>query len=143
MAPRQYTLPKRERISSQATLDALFRGSNSHGMVSFPLRLVGMTTPRKDPKEPSVEFMVSVPKRHFRHAVDRNRVKRQVRDAYRHAKHTAADAMERHAPCQTLHLAFLWLDSRHHTTADIARHVAQLIQRYTDRYISTPTPQQP
>lgn len=143
MTLHPYSLPKRERICRQTTLDALFRSGRSRGMVSFPLRLVAMLTDRQDQHEPSVEFMVSVPKRLFHHAVDRNRAKRQVREAYRHARHTVTEAMAQYAPDKRLHLAFLWLDSQHHTSDDIARHVGQLLQRLAERRLAPTTPQQP
>ena len=34
----------------------------------------------------NIKILISVPKKRFKHAVDRNRVKRQIREAYRHNK---------------------------------------------------------
>ncbi|MBA9079771.1 ribonuclease P protein component [Rufibacter quisquiliarum] len=36
-----------------------------------------------EPSEPPVQLLVSVSKRYFKKAVDRNRLKRQIREAYR------------------------------------------------------------
>ena len=76
------TFQKRERIVSQKLMEQLFDGTSSHSMSVFPLRVVFMTVPRTEGACP-VQILVSVPKRRFKHAVDRNRVKRQVREAFR------------------------------------------------------------
>ena len=52
-------------------------------MVVFPIRMVYMQAEMDDVP---VEVMVSVSKRHFKRAVKRNRVKRQIREAYRKNK---------------------------------------------------------
>jgi len=105
---------KSERLVSQKLIDELFSKSGSHSMVAFPLRAVYTLHPTtlKDQslkflrpcgsKRPKVErkvqtskfkdqssnikILISVPKKRFKHAVDRNRVKRQIREAYRHNK---------------------------------------------------------
>ena len=76
-------------------------------MAAFPLRVVYMKVeaspategeegvpsalPRKP--QPPVSILVSVPKKRFHHAVDRNRMKRLVREAYRQNKHILWDAL--------------------------------------------------
>lgn len=65
-------------------------------MVAFPLRIVYMRKERKpedDEKAPPVSILISVPKKRFRHAVDRNRMKRMVREAYRINKHILWEAL--------------------------------------------------
>lgn len=73
-------------------------------MSAFPLRVVYMPVERAEGEMP-VQMMVSVSKRHFKHAVDRNRCKRLVREAYRHHKHQLWDALGEN---QALAVAFLW-----------------------------------
>ena len=51
-------------------------------MAAFPLRVVYVNKERAHGEVP-VQILISVPKKRFKHAVDRNRVKRQVREAYR------------------------------------------------------------
>ena len=50
-------------------------------------------------------MLVSVPKKHFHHAVDRNHVKRQVREAWRLHKQLLVEAI---APDKQLLIAFAW-----------------------------------
>ena len=76
------TLGNRERIKSKKQLETLFGGGRSRSMAAFPVRLVYMTQDN-DGTTPQMMMMVSVSKRHFKHAVKRNRAKRQMREAYR------------------------------------------------------------
>jgi ribonuclease P protein component len=77
------TLKKEERISAQKEIDLLFEKGAS--FVSFPLRVVYL---REKPLSgaPSA-ILVSVPKKKFKRAVKRNRLKRLVKEAYRRNKH--------------------------------------------------------
>ena len=80
--------------------------------------------------EPPVQLLVSVPKKHFKHAVDRNRVKRQVREAFRLHKQTLHDAVP---PTSQLLLAFVWLSDSHSPSVTVERRVVGLMQRVAER----------
>ena len=70
---------KSERLKSRKTISRLFnREGNS--FAKYPLRLVYMEI---EESEVPIQFTVSVSKKKFKRAVDRNRVKRQIREAYR------------------------------------------------------------
>lgn len=85
------TFKKSERLNSKIVIDKLFAGGNS-SMAVFPLRVVFMKV-EKNEKAP-VSVLISVPKKRFHHAVDRNRMKRLVRESYRTSKHTLWKALE-------------------------------------------------
>lgn len=84
------TFKKPERLNSQLIIDKLFAGGNA-SMAAFPLRAVFMRLTKDEYDKadalPPVSVLISVPKKRFRHAVDRNRVKRLVRETYRTHKH--------------------------------------------------------
>lgn len=84
------TFKKIERLNSKLVIDKLFAGGNS-SMAVFPLRVVFMKV-EKNEKAP-VSVLISVPKKRFHHAVDRNRLKRLVRETYRTRKHILWDAL--------------------------------------------------
>jgi ribonuclease P protein component len=75
----KHTLKKEERISSQKEIDFVFAQGNSFTV--FPLRIVYLE--RRPIAGGEVAIFVSVPKRKFKHAVDRNYIKRLIREAYR------------------------------------------------------------
>ena len=121
---RRFTLCKEERICSKLLIDKLFNGGNSHSMVAFPLRAVYVIKDRK--------ILVSVPKKHFKRAVKRNRVKRQVREAYRKNKYILLDKLQP-IPNQEVLLAFIWLDNMLHASAEIENKVCNLLQRIGEK----------
>ena len=86
----QFTYPKKEKLKSKTTIDLLFSEGNS--VSKFPLRLVYVEN-----KEENAELMkmgVSVSKKYFKKAVDRNYFKRVLRETYRLNKHILIDNLE-------------------------------------------------
>ena len=74
-----FTFNKKEKLKSQKLIEQLFAQGQS--VAAYPLRLVYIkTTFDADVK---IKTGVSVSKRHFKKAVDRNRIKRLMREAYR------------------------------------------------------------
>lgn len=129
-ATRALTLSKEERISGRKQIEKLF-GGGSRSLSAFPLRLVYLLADR-EPQEPAAKILVSVPKRHFKRAVKRNRVKRQVREAYRKNKHLLLERMET-AQEKTLLMAFIWLDRQLHDSAEVDEKVCSLLQRVGEK----------
>lgn len=77
-----FNYPKNEKLKSQKTIDLLF--SKGKSVTKYPLRLVYVETNDKLEK---LKFGVSVSKKHFKNAVDRNYFKRVLRETYRLNKH--------------------------------------------------------
>nr|WP_321233933.1 ribonuclease P protein component [uncultured Psychroserpens sp.] len=75
-----FSYPKKEKLKSQKLIEQLF--SEGKSISAYPLRMVYLKTEFDDE---TVQFKtgVSVSKRNFKKAVDRNRIKRLLREAYR------------------------------------------------------------
>ncbi len=121
-------LSKQERVSSKRMIDRLFEGTGSRSLVSFPIRLVYMETERTISNNAKAQMMVSVPKRFFKRAVKRNRVKRQIREAYRHHKQLLPEKEGR-----TMILAFIWMDDQLQESSDVDKKVNKLLLRMSER----------
>lgn len=104
---RTYTFSKTEHLYLKKEIDDLFSGE-SVALVAFPLRVLFQRV-RLCEKNPRVKILVSVSKKKFRHAVDRNRSKRQMREAYRLQKHLLLSALPEEI---ALHVAFIWLSDK-------------------------------
>lgn len=76
----RFTYPKAAKLKSKAGIDLLFLEGKS--LFVYPLRAVFLFHPKAS-EEVSIKVGVSVSKRHFKHATDRNRIKRLLREAYR------------------------------------------------------------
>lgn len=78
VTPRK-TFRKHERLTGRDAINALMKEGSA--MNDRPLRVVGFLTPAPDGAPARVAF--AIPKRHVRSAVDRNRIRRRMREAYR------------------------------------------------------------
>ncbi|MGI9526278.1 MAG: ribonuclease P protein component [Weeksellaceae bacterium] len=81
----RYTLGKKESLKSKKYFDALFAQGSS--VKRYPIRAIFIAYNQDNFPEyqiPNVsQVAFSVPKKRFKRAVDRNRIKRQMREAYR------------------------------------------------------------
>lgn len=80
---RNKTFGKKEHLCKLTLIEQLF-GGGAKAMTAWPMRMVFLLVDKKDEQAPSVQVLISVSKRYFKHAVKRNRVKRQIREAFRH-----------------------------------------------------------
>ena len=119
------TFRKRERIASNLLIEALFENGNSQSVSAFPLRAVYQTIARREGHGP-VQILISVPKKRFKHAVDRNRVKRQIREAYRQHKQLL---WERLAENQEMLVGFIWLSDHHYPTKEVESRVVKILEK--------------
>ena len=116
------SFPKSQRLCSRKSIDALFSGSGTRAMTVFPIRMVYGASDGGSQHQ----VLMSVSKRHFKNAVHRNRVKRQLREAYRHHKQVL-DTL-----AHPLHIAFIWLSDELFDT----QHVDKCVQRLLERLVS-------
>ena len=75
----KHTYSKIEKLKSKILIEKLFDEGKS--VKIFTLRLIFLETEFNEPIK--IKCGVSVAKRNFKNAVDRNRVKRLIREAYR------------------------------------------------------------
>lgn len=114
-------------------MDSLFGGTN-RSAVAYPLRVVFMAVDNADASTPPVQVLTSVGKRHFKHAVDRNRVKRQIREAYRLNKHILYDIISKDGQNIPRHIAvaFIWLADDLRPSTEVTAAVRKLLMRIAD-----------
>lgn len=76
-------LYKKERLCSKIAIDALFLpgAKDKHTVLAYPWRAVWRVNDRRAVS--CAQFLISVPKKRLRHAVDRVVMRRRCREAYR------------------------------------------------------------
>lgn len=127
-AAERFTLSKEERICSKKLINELFTG-NGRSMTAFPLRVVFMKRTIVD-DEPRAAMLVSVPKRYFKHAVDRNRVKRQVREDFRRNKSIITQNLtDDH---DAVAMAFVWLTNEKYPSSEVENRMVRLLTRISE-----------
>jgi len=85
---RKYTLGKRERLKSRKYIELLF--SEGKNFAVNPFRVYYLILPLTS----QLQFGVGVSAKNFKRAVDRNRIKRITREAYRLQKITLQDKLK-------------------------------------------------
>lgn len=78
-----FNYPKHEKLKSQKHIDLLF--SEGKSVSKYPLRLVYVPVELENNEQ--IKIGVSVSKKHFKNAVNRNHYKRLLRECYRLNKH--------------------------------------------------------
>nr|AIF26872.1 hypothetical protein [uncultured bacterium fosmid pJB135F11] len=109
------TFDKSERLCSKKAIDDLFQGGQ-RSYAAYPVRVVF-----RHSDTPENRILVSVSKRHFKRAVKRNRVKRQIREAYRLNRNLLSSS--------GLDIAFLWLSDDLYPSDIVTEKVKNLLSR--------------
>ena len=123
-----YTFKKPEHLCLQTEIEALFSAGSS-SMSVFPIR----ATFRKldyTGHGPKVKVLLSVSKRKLHHAVDRNRAKRQLREAYRLQKYLLWDQIPEGV---AVNIAFIWLADHPMKTESVQRSVKRLLTNAVEK----------
>ena len=79
------TFTKAERLCSKVIIDEVFAKGKTISVPSFKLFWLRAAQQQHVP----LQIVITVPKRNFKKAVDRNKLKRRIREAYRKSKAAA------------------------------------------------------
>lgn len=93
-----------------------------------------MRVPKRDVP---VSILISVPKKKFNHAVDRNRIKRQAREAFRKNKHILWQQLEN--ADESIIMAFLCIADKHCTSETVDRNMCKLLTKMADKMAAADT----
>lgn len=107
-----FAFPKSERLCSRRLIEALY--SDGHRLMAFPYSVQWRFVPdgeaggtRGHLPQPRCQVLIVAPKRKFRHAVDRNRVKRLTRECWRMRKHIVSQRLEEQGAHISLALVYV------------------------------------
>ena len=123
----QATLSKKERLKSKKTIEFLF--SEGKSVVQYPVRLIYTVGP--DTEETNLRAAVSVSKRNFKKAVDRNHIKRLLRESYRKNKYLVPQQTT-----QSYNLMILYTGKEFPSSSRIEKSVMKVLKKFMDKEIS-------
>ncbi len=121
------TFNKSERLCGKTQIDRLFTEGKS--VSCFPLRAVYRLCPSEE--ESDIVVLFSVPKRRLRKAVCRNRVKRQLRDMYRHSRESLRLSLPDSGV--ELHLAFVFCDVSLWPGQPLSQRFDRIVEKLNER----------
>lgn len=83
---KTFGLYKKEKLCSARAIETLFGpGGADFSRLAYPLRALARRNDSRSSDAP-LAFMISVPKKRLRHAVDRVRMRRRIRESFRLSK---------------------------------------------------------
>lgn len=133
MLTPDFRFPTALRLKRRKDLQALFQGSGH--LFAFPLRVHFQLL--QEQRNVPVQVAFSVSKRKFRHAVDRNRVRRRIREAWRLQWHPLGQRLGDQG--LHLHVMFIYTGGEQDTTyAAIAKGVKKAIHRLSAQLPPSP-----
>ncbi|MCB0663854.1 MAG: ribonuclease P protein component [Saprospiraceae bacterium] len=103
MLKPRLTYTRKERLKNKTVISNLFSNGQSYSL--YPIRVVYTTNPDAKSDAP-IQFALSVSKKKFKKAVDRNRVRRLIREAWRLEKETIIQTLPENAPPIALMIIF-------------------------------------
>lgn len=118
-----YKLHKAEKLTSRTSIERLFGEGKS--LMAFPLRAAYRL---REPGDAPVQFLISIPKKRIRKAVDRVTLRRRTREAYRlNRRELLTSTLQQHGI--GVDIAFVYLDSTPAPYAVISDKVTLLLSR--------------
>ncbi|WP_338646689.1 ribonuclease P protein component [Flavobacterium sp. KS-LB2] len=124
-----FTYPKNEKLKSKITIGLLFTEGKS--VSKYPLRLVYKAGSFSEGEK--IKMGVSVSKKNFKKAVDRNYFKRVLRETYRLNKHLLIDNLD-----QPYSFMFFYQTKDRLTYEQINTKTIQLFEKFIAQNIKKP-----
>lgn len=119
-----FTLRKQDKLKSRKLIEKLFDSGDSSFV--YPIKLMYLDLPVLDSK---LKMAVTVPKRQFKRAVDRNKLKRKIREAYRQHKPTLEHQLSNHPNHHHLILMFIYVGKGIEEYSVIEKAVKKLLSK--------------
>ena len=125
-----FRFQREERLKSQKVISRLFKEGRSFSC--YPLRLVWLDISDYPLSKSPIQFSLSVPKKNFKRAVDRNLLRRRVREAYRLHKHELYKTLNNNELYSNKFLAFmvLYTAKEELTYLEIEQGVKKMIYKF-------------
>lgn len=126
---KQYGLNKYDKLCSSTAIDQLFsRGADglTKSVMAYPLRAVWRVNEKRITGS-QLQFLISIPKKRLRHAVDRVKMRRRVREAYRINKNTYLIPDEK-----KIDLAFIYVADDLKEYQAVEKAVIRILHKITD-----------
>jgi ribonuclease P protein component len=120
MRPNSFS--KKERLHKRKRIQDLFEQGSSLYIYPFKTFIL----PLEDQEASFHQVLISVSNRNFKRAVDRNRIKRRIREAYRKQKHILPESPK-------LALAFVYSTRNTLLFSELEKRLNQVLKKLANR----------
>lgn len=149
MSDSRFTLGKNCHLCGETTIARLYK--EGRAFIVFPIRVVYLLEPRRsgESRLPTVKMadavsesrqtirvMFVAPKKRFRHAVDRNRYRRLMREAYRLNQHPLRSLLDEHNA--TMDISFVAVHNELPSFAQVEKCMLKIMDKLSSK-ISVPS----
>lgn len=138
--PERFTLRKSAKLRHRTLVQELFQKGRS--VYSGPLRITFRALSEEELKGSfreavpdlmgPVQFMITVPKKKRRHAVDRVLMRRRIREAYRLNRHQLLDSAAADSGLATVSMAFVYISDQKCSYRKIEKAMRTLLTRLAE-----------
>lgn len=145
-APERFTLRKSAKLRHRTLIQDLFKKGKS--VYSGPLRVTFRALSEDELKSSfkvrvpdltgPVQFMITVPKKKRRHAVDRVLMRRRIREAFRLQWHTLKKLIQEDPDIRTLSLAIVYMHTDNSGMDEITAAVGSALAKIRKRLYPQP-----
>ena len=132
-----FKFPKEERLHHRSLVDGLFRFGKS--FYEFPFRVTWRTMNREELRENfrnilpdnigNLQMMVTVPKKKRRHAVDRVKMRRRIREAYRLNRSSLKSSVDKREDMGTMSIALVYIHDKNLPYSLIEEKMCSLLEK--------------
>ncbi|NPA33338.1 MAG: ribonuclease P protein component [Chlorobi bacterium] len=122
MTTRRNTFRKYERLTRRKIISQLFKEGKVYRAGN--IRAIWLET-QLPVKSSPVQVLISVPRKQWKRSVDRNFIKRLIREAYRTNKHNLYETLERQG--KQLALALIFRGNHKPTLQNIEQNIKQIL----------------
>lgn len=120
--PKKSGFSKAEKLTGKKKIEELFRNGSSLFFKPFLLKALEVEG------QPDFRILISVPKKRIRRAVDRNLIKRRIREVYRLNKHHLYEE-----PKSSYHVAIVYQSDEILSYDQIEKNLINLLTRFKKR----------
>ncbi|MDE6206739.1 MAG: ribonuclease P protein component [Muribaculaceae bacterium] len=129
---KQFPLYKKQKLCSRIAVEHLF-AEVEFSRLAYPLRMVARRNGGRHSDSP-IAFLITVPKKRFRHAVDRVAMRRRIREAFRlnHQQYPLPDGTR-------LDVAFICVANKLEPYTSVERAMNKLLAAVTKHFAEVAT----
>ena len=123
-----FSFKKIERLHHRNDIQELFGKGSSFYL--YPFKVIYIVE-EVDPSSKPQQILISVPKRKFKKAPDRNFIKRQVREAYRHHK----NLIDPEKLNKSLRIAYIYTSDKKMPTNVLSKKLKKTLERLNQEFV--------